>query len=149
MERQESKQFIYCDWQIAYTPAGRMEYRIGDCRRRSNDTDFAHTLDTERRNFRIRLIYEDHIDILNIGMGRDMILAQVMIHEATEAIIHHRLFMQCHTKPPDNATDDLATRRLGIQNTPGRYRTYDSRHAVHTEILVYPHLREHGAVRMT
>src|SRR3954453_16173198 len=59
-------QLIRRDRQIAHALAGRVIDRVGDRRGRSDYSDLTHALDAERVDDLVRLVDEDHLDVVHI-----------------------------------------------------------------------------------
>src|SRR5262249_1817045 len=116
--------------------------RVGDRRRDADDADHAHTLDAEWIAI-VRLVDKDHPDVVHIGVHRHMILGDVGVHDAAEAVIDQRLLVQGHTDPPGHAAEDLATGGLRVQDASGGDRADHARDAYDTQLLVHFHLGKH------
>ena len=67
------------------------------------------------------LLDEDDVDVVDIGVDRDVILGEVVVHEAAEARDRARLLLQRHADAPDDAAEDLAARGLRVED-PARRR---------------------------
>ena len=121
-----------------------MENRVGDRRGGANDTDFAKALDAERRHFLVGLVDEDDLDIVDVSVRRNVVTGKIMVHEAAEPVICQRLFVKRHTDTHHDPTENLASRRLGVQNSPRGDRADDLRDSNDAELLVDASLGEHG-----
>jgi hypothetical protein len=77
--------------------------RIRDRRRDADDANLAQPLDAERIDDVVRLIDEDHLDVVHVGVHRDMIFGNVRIHDAAEFVIEDRFFVQRHADAPNHA----------------------------------------------
>ena len=75
----------------------------------------------------VRLVDEDHLDLVHVGVHRHVVLGDVGVHDAAELVIDQRLLVQRHADPPHHAAHDLAVRRLGVEDTPGGDRVDDAR----------------------
>src|SRR5690606_21160964 len=80
------------DRQVADPLAGGVEYAVGDCRGRADDPELAQPLYAKRRDVRVGLVDEDHIYVTDIGMHRDVILGEIMVHDPADAVIGQRFF---------------------------------------------------------
>ena len=58
------------------------------------------------------------------------------IHDSTEAVVDHRFLVKRHSDTPDDTSQDLAARRLGVQDSTGRNCIDDTRDADDAELLV-------------
>ena len=96
----------------------------------------------------VRLVDEDHLDVVHVGIHRHMILGDVGVHDAAEAVIDQRLLVQRHADAPHHAAHDLAVRGLGIQDAAGRDRADDAGDADDAELLVHLHLGEDRRMRV-
>ena len=70
-----------------HTLAGGVIDCIDDRRRDADDADFAQPLDAERIDDVVRLVDEDHFDVVHVGVHWDMIFGNVRIHDAAEFVI--------------------------------------------------------------
>src|SRR5262245_48942665 len=68
---------IQRDRQVAYALAGRMIDRVGDGRRYADDADLADALDAEGIDGAVGLVDEDHLDVLDVGVGGNVVLGDV------------------------------------------------------------------------
>ena len=96
----------------------------------------------------VRLVDEDHLDVVHVGIHRHMVLGDVGVHDAAEAVIDQRLLVQRHADAPHHAAHDLAVRGLGVEDAPGRDRVDDARDADDAELLVDLHLGEDRRMRV-
>jgi hypothetical protein len=86
--------------------------------------------------------HEHDVDLVDVRRDRDVILGQIVVHEAAEGVIREGLLVQRHGDAPDHAAEHLAARRLRVQDPPRRPRGDDAGHPDLAELLVHPHLRE-------
>ena len=93
----------------------------------------------------VRLVDEDHLDIVDVGVHRHMIFGDVGIHDAAEPVIDQRLLVQRHADAPDHAAQDLAARGLGVQDAPGRNRADGARDADRRRAARPPSPRQRSA----
>ena len=107
-----------------------------------------NALDAERIDDVVLLVDEDHLDVVHVGIHRHMILGDVGIHDATEAVVDQRFLVQRHADAPDHAAHDLAVRGLGVQDAPGRDRADDASDADDAELLVHLHLGKDRRMRV-
>jgi hypothetical protein len=61
-------QLVQRDRQVAHALAGGVIDRVGDRRRDPDDADLANALDSERIDDRVRLLDEDHLDVVYVGI---------------------------------------------------------------------------------
>src|SRR5690606_14905628 len=134
------------DRQVADPLAGGVEYAVSDRGSGADDPELAQPLYAKRRDVGIRLVNEDHIYVTDIGMYRHVILGEIVVHDAADAVIGQRLLLQRHPKAHHDPTDDLAAGGLGIDDAAGGSGADDPRHPDHTQLLVDADLGEDGAV---
>ena len=84
--------------------------RIGDRGGDTDDADLAQALHAEPVAV-VRLLDENHLDVVYVGVHRHMILGDVGVHDAAEPVIDQRLLVQRHADAPDHAAEDLAASR--------------------------------------
>ena len=142
------QQFIERDRQIAHAFAGRVIDRIGDRRGDADNADFADALDAERIDQVVRLVDEDDLDIVHIGIHGHVVFGDVGVHDAAEIMIDQRLLVQRHADSADDGAHDLAVRRLGVEDAAGRDRADHAGDADHAELFVDLHLGENRRVRI-
>ena len=46
------------------------------------------------------LVDEDHLDVVDVGVDRHVVLGEVVVHEAAEAVVDHALLVQRHADAP-------------------------------------------------
>ena len=63
-----------------------MIHRIGDRGRHPDDADLAEPLQAERIAV-VRLVDEDHLDVVHVGVHRHVVFGDVGVHDAAEAVI--------------------------------------------------------------
>src|SRR3954452_4103138 len=68
-----SHDLVYGDRQVADAPAGGVEDGVGDGGGRADDADLTQPLDPDRTGLVVLLIDEDHVDIVDIGVRRDVV----------------------------------------------------------------------------
>src|SRR6476646_9173319 len=136
------------NWQVANAFAGGMIDGIGDGSGYSDNTDLAHALDSERVDDVVRLIDEDDLDVLYVGVHRHMILGDVGVHNATEGVIIKRFLMEGHADTPYDAPHDLTGGGLRIDDAPGGNRIDNACHADDPKLLVHLHFGEDRRVRV-
>ena len=84
--------------------------RVGDGSSSADDADLADTLHPKGIEMRLHLVDEDHVDVMDIGIHRHMILGEIVIDETAIAVVDHGLFMQRHADTADHGAHDLAVR---------------------------------------
>ena len=84
-----SLQLVQCNWQIANAFSGCVVDRVRNCRRNADGADFAQPLDSKRIDELVRLVDEDHLDILHVRIRRYVLFA-VGIHDAAEPVVKQR-----------------------------------------------------------
>src|SRR5436190_24317467 len=70
-------QLVEGDRQVAHAFSGRVIDRVGYRRRDTDDSDLADAFDAERIDDVVRLVDEDHLDVVYVGVHRHMILGDV------------------------------------------------------------------------
>lgn len=115
---------------------------IGDRCRDPDNADFADALGAQPADDAVVLFDEDHLDVVDVGVDRYVVLGVVVVHEATERVIGMGLLVQRLAYSPDDAAGDLATRCLRVDYAPGCNRADHPGDANGAEILVDPHLAE-------
>ena len=107
-----------------------------------DQADLAYALYSERIDDVVRLVDEDDIDVVHVGVHRHVVFGNIGVHDAAEMVIDQRLLVQRHADAPHHAAHDLAARRLGVEDAPGRDRVDDAGDADHAELFVDLHLGE-------
>src|SRR5262249_31381484 len=108
-----------------------------------DDADLAEALDPQRIAV-VRLVDEDDLDIMHVSMHRHVIFRDIGIHDAAEPVIDRRFLMQRHADSPDYATEDLAARRLHVQDASSRDGGDNASDADPAQLLVHVHFGEDG-----
>ena len=85
---------------------------LRDCRRHADDADLAHALGAQPADDAVVLCDEDHVDVVDVGIHRDVVFGEVVVHEAAQRVVGMRLLVQRLADAPHHAADDLAARRL-------------------------------------
>src|SRR5215470_7352423 len=124
-----------------------MEYGIRDRCGRANDPEFTEALHAEGVDDRVMLLDENHVDFVYVGVDGHVIRGEIVVHEASKLVIDDAFFFQGHTDAPDDGTDDLTARRLGVQDATCSDRADDSRDPDRSQIIVHTHLRKHCGMR--
>src|SRR5262245_46005715 len=124
-----------------------MEYRIRDRRGRAYDPKFTEALHAERIHDRVALLDENHVDIAHVSVDGHVILGEIVVDEASKLLIDDAFFLQSHTDPPDDATNDLTARCLGVQNAAASDRADDPRDPDRSKVIVDTHFHKHGRMR--
>ena len=137
-------QFVQRDRQVAHALAGRVIDRIGDRRRDPDDADLADALDAERIDDRVRLVDEDHLDVVDVGVHRHVVFGEIGIHDPAELVVDQGFLVQRHADAHDHAAQDLAARGLGIEDAPGGNGADHARDPDDAELLVDLDLREYA-----
>ena len=75
-----------------------MKNRIRNGGSRADDAYLAQTLDAERADLIVVLVDEDDLDVLDVRMGRNMILSEIVVHDLAKAVIRYPLLMQRHVQ---------------------------------------------------
>jgi len=60
----------------------------------------------------------ENFDGSDIGVGRNVIFRESVVHHTAQALVVNGLFVQSQANAPDDAALELAARRLGVQNLP-------------------------------
>ena len=64
-----------------------VEDSIGDCRRCADDTEFTQAFETQGIDNRIAFIYEDHVDIMHVGVDRHKVVGQIRVDDTSVAVV--------------------------------------------------------------
>src|SRR5262245_37421745 len=125
-----------------------MEDSVGHSGRGTDNAQFTETLDAQWIDDGIVLFYEDHFDLADIGVDRDMVFRQAVIDEATKSLIDYGFLVQRHADSPDQAAQNLATCCLGIENAPPGNRAHHTLDLNGTQVFIDLDLREYRRVRV-
>src|SRR5216684_2752788 len=79
--------------QVADTDAGRVIDGVGDSSSGAGDPKLANPFRTHRVEMWIVFIDPGHIDGANIGVRRDVVLCEVVVHVVAEARVHDALLV--------------------------------------------------------
>jgi hypothetical protein len=85
----------------------------------SRDADLANALDAKLVDVGVVLVDEQRFERGNVGVHRNVIFAEVCIHDAAAAPIDGCLFVQREGHAPDHAAIELAAREPRV-NDPSR-----------------------------
>src|SRR5438105_620078 len=85
------EQFVERDRQVPYTDARRMIDGVGNCRRRSDDTDLADALCPDRTRVRIELIDNVDVDRGNVRIDGYVILREVLVNDPADVRVDDAL----------------------------------------------------------
>src|SRR6516164_4178151 len=77
-------QLVERNRQIPYAFARRVINRVCNRSRHADNADLAEPLDAERIDGVVRLVDEDDLDVVHVGVHRDMIIGDVGIDDAAE-----------------------------------------------------------------
>src|SRR5262249_39171375 len=127
--------------------AGRVVDGIGDRGGCTHDADLTDAFDTERVDRRVLLVDEDHVDGPYVGVHGDMIVREIVGHEAAEPVVGRGLLMQRHADATHHGAKDLAGRKLGIEDATCCHRADHARYAYDAKILIDLDFGEYGRVR--
>ena len=111
--------------------------RVGNRRRNADDADLAQPLDAHRVDDVVLLIDEDHLDVVDVGIHRHMILGDVGIHDPAEAVVDERFLVQRHTHAPDHTAHHLTVRGLKVEDTSRSDRADEPSDAYDPQLLVH------------
>jgi len=92
--RRSPPQLLERDREVAHAFAGRVIDRVGDRRRNTDDADLHQALDAQRVDDRIRLVDEDHLDVVHVGVHRYVVLGDIGVHDAAEVVIDQHFLVQ-------------------------------------------------------
>ena len=101
-----------------------MENSIPDGRGRSDDSNLAHSFYADWIHDRIVLLDKNDLDVVYVGIDRNVILGEIVIHDAAVISIDKAFFVQRHAHSPNDATENLAAGGLGVQNSARRHRVH-------------------------
>jgi len=110
-----SKQLVRRNWQVSDAFAGRVEDSIGDSCRHADGADLTQPLGAERVSGLILFLNEDDLDVVHIGVDRDVVVRQVVGHEPAKGVVSDALLFQRRANAHDDQAEDLAPRRLRVQ----------------------------------
>jgi hypothetical protein len=110
---------IKCDRQVADANARRMIDGVGDGGGSADDPDFAHPFRTHRIDMRVNLIDPGHVDGADIGVGRDVVLREVVVHVVAEARVQDARLVQRHRQAHRHRTQELRAGRLRVDDATG------------------------------
>ncbi len=96
--------------------ARRMIDGVGDGRGHASDADLTDAFRADGRSIEVWHFSPHHINVGNVSMDRHVILSQVVVGNASEAMIPFDFFMECMADAHDHAAQELTASRLGIEN---------------------------------
>ena len=106
-----------------------------------NHADLADTLDAHGPH-RVRRADEDHVEVGHVRVGRNQVVAEGRIGDATGLGVEGDLLEHRHPDAHDGAADDLAARQLLIEDAAGVDGRHDPRDAQQSQVRVEPDFRE-------
>src|SRR5262249_18031660 len=105
-----------------HPPAARVPAAVAPPPRRAGDADLTDALDAERIHVRVVFLDQDRVKCGDVGVHRDVVLAQIGIHHPARAHVHHGLLVQGERDAPDHAAMELAAHKARIDDASGRER---------------------------
>ena len=119
---------------------------VGDGSGDADQPDLADALGPERRE-RIRFADEDDVDVRNVGVDGDEVVAEGGVGDAAGAGVDDVLLEQRLADAADGAADDLAAGGLLVEDAAGVDGRDDACDADQAEVLVDADLDELGRER--
>src|SRR4029077_18274808 len=104
-------------------------------------------LDAERVGV-VRLVHEDDLDVVDVGVHRYMGLGKIGIDDAAKSVIDQRFLVQRHADTPDHPAQDLTGRGLDVQDPSGGDGADDAGDADDAKLLVDLHFSKDRRVRV-
>src|SRR5262249_29300345 len=141
-----SQQLVESDRKVPDAPAGRVIDRVRDGGADADNADLAQALGAEGIDDLVVLIDEDHVDVMHVRVHREVIVREIVSHEAADGVVEHAFFLECHADTPDDRPDDLAASGLGTQDAAAGNRANDPSDRHRAELFVNPDFREDGRV---
>src|SRR3712207_5023578 len=89
----------------------------------------AHALDAERVDDGVLLLDEQRLDLVHVGVDGDVVVLEVRVHDAPEAVVYLGRLLQGHADAPHDAPYLLAVRRLRVDDTAAGRDLYRARDA--------------------
>src|SRR5690242_17829984 len=117
--------------------------RVGNSGSSADNADLPYPFYAERIEMRLALLDEDHVDVMDVGVNRHMVLGEIMIDDASVAVIDHRLFVESHADAADHGSHDLTARGFRIEDTASCHCTDNASNAEHPKLFIEPHLGEY------
>ena len=88
----QAVKLIQRDREVAHARSGRMIDRVGNRRGDADDPDLAKPLDAERVGV-VRLVHEDDLDVVHVGVHRYVVLGNIGSDDAAEPVINERFLV--------------------------------------------------------
>lgn len=82
---------------------------------------------------------KNHIDVMDVGVDRNMVLGVAVIHETAEIVVEQRFLVKRHANTPHHAAHDLTAGSLGVEDAARGNGIDHARDAHYPEVLVYLH----------
>jgi xanthine dehydrogenase YagR molybdenum-binding subunit len=60
----------------------------------------------------VLLVDEDHVDVVDVGMHRHVVLAEIVVHEPADAVVEHRFLVQGVAAAISNAVYHATGKRI-------------------------------------
>src|SRR5436305_4676331 len=117
-----------------------MVYCVSDGCGRPDRANFANAFNAEWIHVWIVFLHKERLDLWDIGIYRNMILAKVSIYDAAHMLIEHSMFHERHADTPDDATYELAAGSLGIEDAARSKRAHVACHTYLSRIGMHMHL---------
>src|SRR5262245_34502735 len=83
---------------------------------------------------------------MDIGVDGHMVLGEIVVHEASELLIHYAFLVESHADAPHDSTHDLASRRFWIEDASTGNRGNDTRNLDRAEVRVNFDFNKYGSV---
>src|SRR5262245_46569560 len=129
------QKLVECDRQSTDSLPGCVEHGVRYCRCRPDNTKLTQTFDAERVDDGIAFRDEEDVNIMHVCVNGDVVLRQIVIHEASELLVHHALLFEGHADAPHDSTHNLTSRRFRIQDAAARNSGNDTSDLDYSQVL--------------
>src|SRR5436853_3225824 len=141
-------QFLRRNRKVSYSLTGRVIDCVGYGRGRSGYAYFADPSRSKRIEVSVRNVDGRNINLSDVRVHRNVIIGEVLIHDAARSSIHMRVFVQSQAYAPHYAADELAPGCLFVQHLSYIVDRCHTPHPRWSEIGINGDLREHRAEGM-
>src|SRR5687767_14773938 len=101
------QQLLRLNRQFPDASACGVKDRVGDGRRDAYHAQLTHALDAERVDDSVVFINEYRLDLVYVGVDGDVVVLEVRVHYAAEAVVNFGRLLERHSDAPDDAADLL------------------------------------------
>jgi hypothetical protein len=95
------------------------------------------------------LVDPRHVDVADVGVGRDVVVGEVVVHPLAERRVEDRLLHQRHRQTHRHPAEELRPRRRGVHDAPRREHAHHARDAHLARVDVDARLHELSTERVT